>query len=104
MLKMKLFKFSKSRCPHCDIFAPIFAQHHSELEEKIEIEEVNLDEGSELKEIFQLKTVPAVGICYVDVEGVIRSAKKVNIGNSTENYSIARAEILKKIEEYSPEF
>lgn len=75
-------------CGPCQMFMPIFEDVSKEMKDKAGFGKVNIDDGAELAERFQIMSVPTI-LFFKDGE----QAERVSGGMS-------RAELIKKIKEF----
>ncbi|EQC45100.1 co-chaperone YbbN [Bacteriovorax sp. DB6_IX] len=98
----KLVKFTKSACPHCRVFDPIFKEAVAEYKGQLEFFEVSLDDAPHMAEIFKIRGVPALYSFESEDFKSFDQIEQITIGHSHENYSNLRPsleQILEKRED-----
>lgn len=83
----KIVKFTKSACPHCDIFDPIFKETLGHYQGQLEFFEVSLDDAPHMAEIFNIRGVPALFTFESEDFKEFQSIEQLTIGHSHEGYS-----------------
>mgnify|MGYP000093892002 FL=1 len=83
----KVVKFTKSACPHCRIFDPIFKSIIEEFKGKVEFYELSLDDCPAMAEIFKIRGVPAVYTFESEDFKDFAKIEQLVIGHSHEGYS-----------------
>ena len=82
----KIVKFTKTICPHCDVFAPIFKTEIENHKDHLEFFEINLDDAPQMREIFKIRGVPSLYTFESEDFKEFQNIKQLTIGHSHEGY------------------
>ena len=83
----KVVKFTKSACPHCNIFDPIFKEAMEKYKGEIEFYEVSLDDAPHMADIFSIRGVPSLFTFESEDFKEFANIEQLTIGHSHEKYS-----------------
>lgn len=91
----KVVKFTKTTCPHCDVFNPIFKKTLEEYKDQIEFYEVSLDDALHMAEIFNIRGVPVLYMFISEDFKDFNNIEQLTIGHSHEKYSSLKSSLDK---------
>jgi len=89
----KVVKFTKSACPHCNVFDPIFKEALKQYQGQIEFYEVNLDDAPHMADIFNIRGVPALFTFESSNFKEFAQIEQLTIGHSHEKYSSLKSSL-----------
>ena len=75
-----LIDFWASWCGPCRMMSPVIEKIAEEMGDKLKVCKVNVDENHELAEKYEIMTIPAKYVKYLELEGITKDGYGINLG------------------------